>query len=109
MSWLVDAAKNAANKAEAALQKLDKDGGEVVVAAKRELLASSDDFSASPAPPPRQLPRRQSDARASAPRRDRLTPRPPAERSAAPEPATRTPPEATTRGNDDTSFGVDVS
>ena len=109
MSWLVDAAKNAANKAEAALQKLDKDGGEVVVAAKRELLASSDDFSASPAPPPRQLPRRQSDARASAPRRDRLTPRPPAERSAAPEPATRTPPEATTRGNEDTSFGVDVS
>ena len=100
MSWFSDAAKSAANKAEAALQKLDKDGGEVVVAAKRELLASSDGTSAAPpAPPPQQLSRRPTEPRAPAPRLDRVVLKP-LDGAASPGPATRTPPEATKRGSD---------
>ena len=57
MSWLVDAAKNAANKAEAALQKLDKEGGEVVSKAKQDLLAQNEGPAAVPAPPPRTFPK----------------------------------------------------
>ena len=52
MSWLVDAAKHAASKAEAALHKLDKDGGEVVNNfAKRDLLAQHAEQPASASPP----------------------------------------------------------
>lgn len=52
MAWLVDAAKHAASKAEAALHKLDKDGGEVVNNfAKRDLLAQHAEQPASASPP----------------------------------------------------------
>ena len=108
MSWLVDAAKSAADKAEAALQKLDKDGGEVVVAAKKELFASSDE-PAVPAPPPQQLSRRQTGSRAPAPRRDRVDSKP-LGYAASPEPATvSSPPEATTQRRADDASLVDVS
>ena len=108
MSWLVDAAKSAADKAEAALQKLDKDGGEVVVAAKKELFASSDE-PAVPAPPPQQLSRRQTGSRTPAPRRDRVDSKP-LGYAASPEPATvSSPPEATTQRRADDASLVDVS
>ena len=109
MSWLVDAAKSAADKAEAALQKLDKDGGEVVVAAKKELFASSDE-PAAPAPPPQQLSRRQTEPRTNPkPRRDRVDSKPLGD-AASPEPATvSSPPEATTQRRADDASLVDVS
>ena len=108
MSWLVDAGKSAADKAEAALQKLDKDGGEVVVAAKKELFASSDE-PAVPAPPPQQLSRRQTGSRTPAPRRDRVDSKP-LGYAASPEPATvSSPPEATTQRRADDASLVDVS
>lgn len=109
MSWLVDAAKSAADKAEAALQKLDKDGGEVVVAAKKELFASSDE-PAAPAPPPQQLSRRQTGPRTNPKlRRDRVDSKP-LDYAASPEPATvSSPPEATTQRRADDASLVDAS
>jgi len=109
MSWLVDAAKSAADKAEAALQKLDKDGGEVVVAAKKELFASSDE-PAAPAPPPQQLSRRQTGPRTNPKlRRDRVDSKP-LGYAASSEPATvSSPPEATTQRRADDASLVDVS